>query len=520
MFKTLIRQRDYLFLLLIVVVNLILRLWRLEELFHFTYDESVFAFIGKRMFINGHIPLIGGVTPFHVHLSPFFYWLSGLILFVSNLNPLGWGVAAAIISFLTIILLFFLTKEVFSARIALLSIVIYSFSVLINIDDRHYWGLTFNPLISLVILYSLFKIIKAQKIYFFPLALALGFAFHTDPSTLVFFPLIALTFIKFKISLKNRYFLVSLLIFLLSFLPLAIFDLRHNFVNIKSVFQYVPETKASTGFSASRLLNSFELIPGLLARIIYLPKNTDLAKEYSYCQVYVEEKLQDVSLFLLFSAVIILLFGIFRKSKNKHDKVTKFVFNFLLLSVFLGVLIYKGLLGRPFFEHYLSTLIPLLVIFTALFIERILNAAKFIGVILVSLFVLINFTNLTYVYHSYGFKIETSAVKWAISNTKTDFSLESLSACFRYNGYRYLFMLYGKEPTKSFVDQNFFWLYDKLPANNHPELIVIIVADDYDKNELLKEKYKLYKEREIKSKKFGSLEVIIADNTKGIFYDF
>ena len=67
-------------LILLVGLGVWLRLVRLRELFHFTYDEEIIAFVGKRMWINGHIPLIGGVTPQHVHLAPYFYWFSGLIL--------------------------------------------------------------------------------------------------------------------------------------------------------------------------------------------------------------------------------------------------------------------------------------------------------------------------------------------------------------------------------------------------------------------------------------------------------
>ncbi|MCM8787385.1 MAG: glycosyltransferase family 39 protein [Candidatus Omnitrophica bacterium] len=515
MFKAINVKKEYVILILVVFTNLILRLWRLSELFHFTYDESVFAFVGRRMFINGHIPLIGGVTPFHVHLSPFFYWLSGIILYISEFNPLGWGFAAGVLSSLTIIFLFIFTKEVLSKRVAFLGSLIYSFSVLINIYDRHYWGLVFNPLLSLLVLYSLFKIIKGREIFFLLLSGTLSFGFHTDPSTLVFIILTITTFLKYKISLKSRYFYLALFIFLLSFLPIIIFDLRHNFVNIKGAFQYVPEARESVSITPNRFLSSLILIPGFLARIMYLTNDTDLAKEYSYCQTYVDEKLTSTPFYLLLIAIFTLFGGLLRKTETAKAKIAKLLFNYLILSVFVGVLVYKGLMGRPFFEHYLSTLIPISVIFIALFIDKLLNKSRVSGSAIILLFIILNLVKLTKTYHSYGFKLKNEAVKWAINNTKTDFSLESLSGCFRYNGYRYLFLLNGKEPVKSFIDQNFFWLYDKLPAEIHPPIVVIMVTGESEK-----EKYDQYKEREIKSKKFGDLEVIIADNTKGILYDF
>lgn len=521
MFKKIKDLKQVLFLIIISIVTVILRLYRLNDLFHFTYDESVFAFIGKRIIVNHHIPLIGGVTPFHVHLSPFFYWLSAVFLFFSKLNPLGWGVFSAIISGFTIMVLYFFVKEAYSTRIAIIASILYSFSLYTNIFDRHYWGLFFNPLISILVLYSLFKISKRKYSFFLLLGAVLGFGFHTDPSTIIFFPLIFLVVWLYKIPLmKNRYVKIGLLIFLLSFLPLIIFDLRHNFVNIKGIFQYIPEISGSSGISLMRISDSILYIPRLLSRIILITGKINLAEEYSYCPKYAFGKLTNIPLILLLISGIILIIAVFNKTISKKEKTTKTILNIFLLSTLLGLFIYSGLLGRPFFEHYLSTLIPVLIIFIALVLDKIISVSKIFGVLIIAVFIFINLKQLLNVYYGYGFNIESEAVKWTIANTEGDFALDSLSSCFRYNGYRYLFYLYGKEPTKSYVDQNFFWLYDKPPSQIHPKELIVMVAADYKDNTDLRSKYLLYKQREIKSKTFGDLEAIIVDNTKGILYEF
>src|SRR3989344_5197369 len=72
-------------LLFIIAVAVILRLLKLEQLFYFTYDESIPAFVGRRLILWHHFPLIGGVTPFGVHLTPYFYWFLAGVLFIGKL---------------------------------------------------------------------------------------------------------------------------------------------------------------------------------------------------------------------------------------------------------------------------------------------------------------------------------------------------------------------------------------------------------------------------------------------------
>ena len=92
--------------ILLIVITFILRVIKLEELFYFTYDESIPAFVGRRLILWKHIPLIGGVTPFNFHLGPYFYWFYSAILFLGKLNPIAWGYASAIIAMATTFMIF------------------------------------------------------------------------------------------------------------------------------------------------------------------------------------------------------------------------------------------------------------------------------------------------------------------------------------------------------------------------------------------------------------------------------
>src|SRR3989339_1905336 len=103
-FNVFMISRRKLFLLLTLVLGFFLRLIYLQEWFHFEFDEEVIAWKLRQFVSFGKPFLIGGGTPFGFHLGPAFYYLSAIPLFFSRLDPIGWGVAAAILGGMTILL--------------------------------------------------------------------------------------------------------------------------------------------------------------------------------------------------------------------------------------------------------------------------------------------------------------------------------------------------------------------------------------------------------------------------------
>src|SRR3990167_3287880 len=104
---------------LLILLTFVLRIIKIEELFYFTYDESIPAFVGRRLILWQHIPLIGGVTPFNFHLGPYLYWFYALILGLGKLNPIAWGWASATIATITTLMIFIVGKNFFSRKVGI-----------------------------------------------------------------------------------------------------------------------------------------------------------------------------------------------------------------------------------------------------------------------------------------------------------------------------------------------------------------------------------------------------------------
>ena len=505
-------------LIILIGLGIGLRLWHLEDLFHFTYDEEIIAFVGKRMFVNRHIPLIGGVTPMHVHLSPYFYWLSGILLYISRLDPLGWGVVAAILAGLTMIALYFLGKNLFGIRAGLIAVFLYSFSFYQNIFDRHYWGLAFDGIISLLVLISLFQIVNKKKHFTYLLVVALAFGFHTDPSTLVLFVLTCVSWWIFKIKISSNTFLGAIFIFILTFMPLFVFDIKHSFTNSQGIFKYVEELKQGRrGVIGQSPESTLLFIPRALARTLYVFGDTNLAKQYSYCPQHVIRRLNHVP--FIASVGIFILIGIlifsFIKSDQLPEQVGLKLILLFVVSLYIGISIYGLLFKGDLFDHYLATLFPVFFISVGYVLARLSRKLPFLVFIVLGVIVCSNVRQLLTVKHEFGYADKVKAVKWAIATVgDNDFSLDVLSSCFRYNGYRYLFYLFGKEPVKSYVDANFTYLYDTPPATTHPKYLIVLTNPDNPEAETYWKEYTRYKTKLITSSQFGTIEVLVVDNSQ------
>lgn len=419
---------------LILLIALFLRLFRLTELFHFTMDEELIAWRAFGLFKLHRPFLIGGISPLQVHLPPYFYYFSSLLLLPFKLDPVGWGWWAGLFSLVTVWLLSRYSRS-------LIAPLLYSVSLTAVLFDRHYWPLFFNPLFVLLVLWSL-----KQKRYLI-LMLTLVAAVTADPSNLTL--LLFVLLYNFK-SLK--YWLVGLGIF---FAPLLLFDLRHNWQNFSGVTRLFDRLGANPPNFGSLLL-----LPQSLARFWYTAQ-TNLIEIYSYCLPYAQARLAGVSIWLLLTAVIVIMLAV-RQSRE---------IRLLLLSYFIGLGIF-GLLGFSLFDHYLTGLMPVWAMITALFIRRL---PKKLGIVLVAGFVVINLYQFSRVTHPYGLKFKNDLVNWANQQLAGQpFSLESVSKCHRENGLRYLFELSGNPPVKSFMDGNFSWLYPSQPSQQTPATILFV----------------------------------------------
>lgn len=501
-------------LVLIVGLSLVLRLFQIRELFYFTHDEETIVWRVMPLLRDKNLFLLGGVTPLHVHLGPWFYYLSAFVLALSKLNPVGWGVAGAIVGSLSAALVFILGKKFFNLRVGLIASLLYSVSFLQVAFDRHWWPLVLDPLIGIGTVLLLAQIVK-KKLNFSPwLAGLLALGIHADLSNAALILLTMIVWVKYRLPVRHRAVVLALSIFALSFVPLVAFDIKNQGVNVRQVSQYFSETKPQQGLSLDRFVFTLGYIPRSLSRLI-VPGSNELSQSYAYCPKYSLARLNAVSLLMTLLTLSLLVYFLLKRKEQPAEWI---VSTYLLLLI-IGLTIYGNFFSSDLFDHYLATLFPLFFLMVAITAEKLMKGRlKYLIVLVLVVAILWNLKSLSQISNQYGFAAKQEAVTWTLEYLQgQDFALDALGSCFRYNGVRYLFTLTGREPVLSFVDPNFFWLYKESPAARYPETLVVFTTPGEETIDNWRDKYLSYLSRVKKRAQFDGVEVLIVDNSDGKF---
>ena len=500
-------------IILPLLLTFLLRIYKIEELFYFSFDEEVPAFVGRKLINFGDISLLGGVTPFGFHLAPYFYWFLAILLFFGKLNPIIWGYAGAAIAVVTTFMMFLVGKEFFGRKVGFLAASFWTFSYLANVSDRHLWALYWGPLVSLIVIYSLYKIVKGNENFIYFLGITLALALHADLSNLVFIALATVVWVFYKIPIRKST-IIAVLIIILSFAPIIVFDLTQNFVNIKPVVGYFKQGKQHPAANPQGFVDNFLIFPKTYSRLIYTFGDDEIAKNYSYCWGFINEKYWAIpQIIILLSTILVSISLAWFFKKQFQFKVL----GTLILLYVLGIEIFGTLFSSDIFEHYITGLFAVFLIILVFFVAKL---PKKIWLIVLAGFIILNLQKLFSAQNSRGLTYKRQAIEYTMREVGIrDFSLDSLSTCLRYGGYRYLFAVFGREPVKSYVDPNLAHLYGPTKvAFEHPETVVAFVIHDFvPETDSFYKQYARLKAHEVKNDIFGNIEVIILDNSTNWF---
>lgn len=491
------KKNHKLSLLVILLIALGLRLFKLPQLFYFSMDEALLAFRGWGLFVLKRPFLIGGPSPLQVHLPPYFYYLAAILLAPFKFNPLGWGVWSALISLITVFCLYCLGKKMVSSRVGLLAALLYAVSFTAIFFDRHFWPLNLNPLLTLLTLILLTKL-SVQSIWpYLGLAGILVLALTADPSNIPLALAVVVFVFLFRKKISFKFSLISLIAAsTVFFTPLLLFDLRHNWQNLAGLSRLAQTTVARQA-NLSSFISGLLLLPRSLVRFWHSPQ-TDLVKLYSYCIPYANSRLQGLSWFLVVLALAILLW--FIKKNWRSPRPIFRIISILILFYFGGILLFSGL-GYSIFDHYLAALLPIFALITAIIL--LTKVPKLIGYIIITVLVTANLWQVSRAHNHYGLSYKQNLVSWANQQLAGEkFALDVISKCHRENGLRYLFELTDNPPQISFMDPNFFWLYRQLSAKTMPDKVLLVT----DKQLNLKLPV-------ISQQTFGAMNAYILDNS-------
>ena len=235
-------MKKWIIIVLLLSLHVFLRFSDTETKNIFGWDQVRDAWVSLDIIESNKYPLLGMVAKQNtgIYLGPAYYYFIAIFYFFTNLDPTASGIAAGFVSVLTFFGLFYVVKKIFSFRVAVFATFINTIVLSSIVFDRIQWSVALFPLVSLAILYVLFKIISNNPKYIIFLAILLGFSFQLH-FTAVFFPIIILLSLPFFPKTKKtlKYILISIPLFLIWLLPNFIAELQSKNVHTGNLLSYL-----------------------------------------------------------------------------------------------------------------------------------------------------------------------------------------------------------------------------------------------------------------------------------------
>ncbi len=416
-------------LIVVILVGIFLRFYRLEGFVTFLGDQGRDVIIAKRILTLEHLPAIGAPTSIgQVYLGPFYYYFITPWLLLFNYQPVGLAFGVAFFSSIYLLINYLIVKELFNKRISLISTLFLSFSSVLIDFSRYSWNPNLLPLFTLLTVYFAIKSLETNKWYFFALlGTFISFSIQLHYLALFLIPPIAVLFAndlikKIKqsgnITMKQfSNYLLMIFSFIFFSSPLIVFDLRHNFLNSKNFINLFRSsgssflTKVNSFFDSFYYLNLYSF-------------NIDLNKIFVYLLM--------LFLFMILFTLII---------KKSHLKTLLFIF---LLAI-LGMSLYSG----PKHPHYLVILYPLYYIIIGYFLDfpkgTILE--KFLTIFFIIGFIFLNFQKYPYFNRQPNNQISfaKSIAKKIFDNVgDKKYTVTALPEKYSDSSYRYFLEIWGK----------------------------------------------------------------------------
>lgn len=240
----------------ILAVGAFCRLYKIGGYMTFLGDEGRDVIIVRRLLTQGHPPLIGpGTSIGNMYLGPFYYYMMAPALFLANFSPIGPAIQIAVLGIITIWILWFVFREWFPTEKnnfgALIAAGFYAISPTVIIYSRSSWNPNIMPFFALISIYSIWKVWKDKK---YNWLLVLGFSLAAVVQShylgLLLLPTLFIFWIltywnlgqggrwKFETGEFIKKSIYGVIIFILLMSPLFFFDLRHNWINVRAMYQF------------------------------------------------------------------------------------------------------------------------------------------------------------------------------------------------------------------------------------------------------------------------------------------
>lgn len=344
-----------LFILLLFIISLLINIYRQNELMLFIGDAARDFIAARDMILTHSIPLVGipSSVPW-LHQGPLSVYAIGFSFLLSNFNPISPGIFFGFVGAITTVLFFYLTKEYFGEKAAVIASVLYVSSPMIVVNARMPYHTSLIPFFAVVFFTILLKSLRRTR--YLPLVFfALGLLLQVELSNIVVILIIGILFWNFRIKISKKIWVASILSFCVGILPFILYEFQNGPAYLKFPLWIANRVRLFFGLTFHHA-STTSALPGALTTI------------YQQVSGVIFPHVHIVGLFIFSLAFLFIIFGKKRIAKNRE---------LLVLLLWIAIPLIAFLLHAAPGTAYFGLVYPAVILVVALFFERLINNSRF-----------------------------------------------------------------------------------------------------------------------------------------------
>ncbi len=236
-----------LLILIILLFAFILRIYRIESLLDFHYDQGRDAKIIWDLWHSQKLFLIGPTTGLEgIFLGPFYYYLIAPFYLIGGGNPTIPSMFLSLLYTIALYILYLTGFKIQGRFTGFVALVVGAFSNNLVFSSRWLSNPTPIFLTSIIIFYLMVLIIKKEKpIYWILVYLAVGVSLQLELASAVFYlPILAIFTIWQLRKINIKIFLLACVIFFVTLIPQILFNFKHQNILLNNIINEVKNGKS------------------------------------------------------------------------------------------------------------------------------------------------------------------------------------------------------------------------------------------------------------------------------------
>lgn len=229
-------KRNYL-ILIILILGLILRLYKAQELFLYGHDNDLAGWFVRDVVENIHLRLIGQETSTQgIFIGPLYYYLLVPFYLLTGMDPIGGVILVTSIGLFSIWSVYWVFSKIFEKNTGLIGAFIYATSYYVVFNDREVVPTMPVILWTVWFLYAIHLLLKRNiKRGLILSGILIGLIWNLNFALILTVPLLVVALFLQRKRFDKGVIFSGALTLLVTSLPLLLFEVKHGFIQSKAL---------------------------------------------------------------------------------------------------------------------------------------------------------------------------------------------------------------------------------------------------------------------------------------------